>query len=37
MVRVSAKGVEAATEFYKSVMQVSRGVAWEAKQIELQP
>lgn len=29
MVRVTAKGVEAATSFYHSVMRVSRGVAWE--------
>jgi len=30
MVRVSAKGIQAATAFYDSVMRVSRGVAWGA-------
>ena len=29
MVRVTARGIEAATSFYNSVMCVSRGVAWE--------
>lgn len=28
MVRVTAKGVEAATSFYRAVRRVSRGVAW---------
>ncbi|HVY92089.1 MAG TPA: helix-turn-helix transcriptional regulator [Bryobacteraceae bacterium] len=31
MVRVTAKGVEAATHFYNSVSRVTRGVAWEAQ------
>jgi PadR family transcriptional regulator, regulatory protein PadR len=30
MVRVTAKGVEAASEFYAAVRRVSRGVSWEA-------
>jgi PadR family transcriptional regulator PadR len=29
MVYVTAKGVEAATDFYNSVTRVTRGVAWE--------
>jgi DNA-binding PadR family transcriptional regulator len=29
MVRVTAKGVAAASEFYDGVMRVSRGVRWE--------
>lgn len=29
MVRVTAKGIAAASEFYESVMRVSRGVSWE--------
>jgi PadR family transcriptional regulator, regulatory protein PadR len=28
MVRVTAKGIEAATGFYDAVMRVSRGVSW---------
>jgi len=28
MVRVTAKGVQAATAFYNAVMRVSRGVSW---------
>ena len=31
MVRVTAKGVEAATEFYQAVTRVSRGVSWTTK------
>jgi PadR family transcriptional regulator, regulatory protein PadR len=31
MVRVTAKGVHQATEFYDAVTAASRGVAWEAK------
>ena len=31
MVRVTAKGIEAATAFYDAVMRVSRGVRWEAQ------
>ena len=30
MVRVTAKGIQAATAFYDAVTRVSRGVAWEA-------
>jgi PadR family transcriptional regulator PadR len=30
MVRVTAKGVAAATAFYETVQQVSRGTSWEA-------
>src|SRR3981081_80412 len=30
MVRVTPKGIQAATTFYKAVMGVSRGVSWEA-------
>src|SRR5579863_10462580 len=30
MVRVTAKGIRAATGFYDSVTRVSRGVSWEA-------
>jgi PadR family transcriptional regulator PadR len=29
MVRVTAKGIHAATEFYSAVTRASRGVAWE--------
>jgi DNA-binding PadR family transcriptional regulator len=29
MVRVTNRGVKAATAFYKTVIQVSRGVSWE--------
>jgi PadR family transcriptional regulator, regulatory protein PadR len=35
MVRVTAKGVDAATEFYSSVRRVSQGVAWELKRVFL--
>ena len=31
MVRITAKGTQAAAEFYKAVMRVSRGVAWSTK------
>jgi PadR family transcriptional regulator PadR len=31
MVHVTAKGIEAATGFYNSVMRVSRGAIWEAQ------
>lgn len=31
MVRVTAKGIQAATAFYDTVMRVSRGVAWATK------
>lgn len=30
MVRVTAKGVKAASDFYRTVTNASRGVAWEA-------
>ena len=30
MVRVTAKGSQAASEFYRAVTRVSRGVSWEA-------
>lgn len=30
MVRVTGKGIEAATNFYQSVRRMSRGVSWEA-------
>jgi PadR family transcriptional regulator, regulatory protein PadR len=29
MVRVTAKGVRAATEFYQAVVKISRGASWE--------
>jgi DNA-binding PadR family transcriptional regulator len=29
MVRVTAKGVRAATEFYSTITRLSRGVSWE--------
>jgi len=31
MVRVTAKGIQAATTFYNAVTRVSRGVSWEAR------
>jgi DNA-binding PadR family transcriptional regulator len=37
MVRVTVKGVEAATEFYNAVRRVSRGVSWEAQRDALRP
>jgi DNA-binding PadR family transcriptional regulator len=37
MVRVTAKGVEAATAFYNAVMRVSRGVPWEANRVPARP
>ncbi len=30
MVRITAKGIQAASDFYAAVMRVSRGVSWEA-------
>ena len=30
MVRVTPKGIQAATTFYEAVMRVTRGVSWEA-------
>ena len=32
MVRVNAKGIEAATAFYQAMLTVSRGTSWEAVQ-----
>ena len=32
MVRVNAKGIEAATAFYQAMLTVSRGTSWEAIQ-----
>ena len=37
MVRVTAKGVEAATEFYQAVTRVSRGVSWTTKRGAARP
>jgi PadR family transcriptional regulator, regulatory protein PadR len=34
MVRVTAKGVAAATDFYETVQQVSHGTSWQAAQAE---
>jgi DNA-binding PadR family transcriptional regulator len=33
MVRVTAKGIQAASNFYEAVKRVSRGAAWEANRI----
>jgi DNA-binding PadR family transcriptional regulator len=35
MVRVTPKGIEAATDFYNSIRRVSHGVAWETKRVLL--
>jgi DNA-binding PadR family transcriptional regulator len=35
MVRVTAKGIQAASEFYAAVKRVSRGVSWEANRIAI--
>ena len=37
MVRVTAKGTQAATEFYSAVTRLSRGVSWEASRAALRP
>src|ERR1700681_409553 len=37
MVRVTAKGIQAATTFYNAVTQVSRGVSWEARRVVVRP
>jgi DNA-binding PadR family transcriptional regulator len=37
MVRVSAKGMQAAAAFYNAVTRVSRGVSWEANRGAVQP
>ena len=35
MVRVTPKGIQAATNSYEAVMRVSRGVSWESNRVEL--
>ena len=37
MVRVTAKGTQAASEFYAAVTRVSRGVSWEASRAVIRP
>jgi DNA-binding PadR family transcriptional regulator len=37
MVRVTAKGVEEASEFYSAITRASRGVAWEARRSGAMP
>ena len=37
MVRVTAKGIQAATAFYSAVTRVSRGVSWEANRVVVRP
>lgn len=37
MVRVTAKGIQAATAFYNAVTRVSRGVSWEAHRVAVRP
>jgi DNA-binding PadR family transcriptional regulator len=37
MVRVTAKGIEAAAAFYDAVARVSRGVSWEANRAAMLP
>ena len=37
MVRVTAKGVQAASAFYEAVTRVSRGVSWAVKRIAVRP
>src|SRR5258707_7317515 len=37
MVRVTAKGIQAATAFYAAVTRVSRGVSWEANRVAVRP
>ena len=37
MVRVTAKGIQAATAFYNAVTRVSRGVTWEANRAMVGP
>ena len=37
MIRVTAKGVQAASEFYAAVQRVSRGVSWETNRIAIRP
>jgi PadR family transcriptional regulator, regulatory protein PadR len=35
LVRITAKGVEAASEFYEAIQRLSRGVSWEANRISI--
>jgi DNA-binding PadR family transcriptional regulator len=35
MVRVTAKGVDAATEFHTTVKRVTRGISWEANRARI--
>jgi PadR family transcriptional regulator, regulatory protein PadR len=37
MVRVTARGVGAGTEFYASVKRVTRGISWEASRVRIRP
>ena len=37
MVRVTAKGIQAAADFYGAVTRASRGVAWEAHRAGVRP
>jgi PadR family transcriptional regulator PadR len=37
MVRVTAKGTHAASEFYVAVTRVSRGVSWETSRVTIRP
>jgi PadR family transcriptional regulator, regulatory protein PadR len=37
MVRVTVKGVQAASVFYAAVMEMSRGVSWEANRVAGMP
>ena len=37
MVRVTAKGIQAATAFYAAVTRVSRGVSWVANRVAVRP
>jgi PadR family transcriptional regulator len=37
MVRVTAKGLHAAADFYKAVMRVSRGASWAASRAGVKP
>jgi PadR family transcriptional regulator PadR len=37
MVRVTAKGIEAAAAFYDAVARLSRGVSWEANRAAMLP
>ena len=32
LVRITSKGIQAASEFYSAVVRVSRGVSWETSQ-----